>query len=334
MLLDARPDRIDFRDREFRPQLVSLPDKYPTIEQIGLFLEQYQQKDMILNQGSEGACTGFGLAAVINYLNWYRKAMDHWRADGITHPTELPEPPAKVSEWMIYNTARLYDEWEGEDYSGSSCRGAMKGWHKHGVCTQEHWPKAGPGNDDSWSQNAARRPLGAYYRVNVQSISDMQAAIYEVGAVYCSARVHSGWFFGEMTEAPAAEVYHLTENGQTTERSLPVISLSPVRRGGHAFAVVGYTARGFIIQNSWGPDWARTWGQARSVIPNAAGGFALITYEDWVLNAHDAWVGALAAPMLVSDIATSPATQTDLSLLEQAAQSRAEAHLRASQPPG
>ena len=28
--LDARPDRIDFRDREFRPSLVSLPPVYPT----------------------------------------------------------------------------------------------------------------------------------------------------------------------------------------------------------------------------------------------------------------------------------------------------------------
>ncbi|MEP1206848.1 MAG: C1 family peptidase [Rhizobiaceae bacterium] len=334
MLLDARPDRIDFRDREFRSQLVSLPEKYPTDQQIGLFLEQYQQKEMILNQGSDGACTGFGLAAVINYLKWYRDAVDHWTKQGISHPTELPDPPPKVSAWMIYNTARLYDEWEGEDYSGSSCRGAMKGWHKHGVCTQDLWPRSGPGDDDSWSQNSARRPLGAYYRVDVQSISDMQAAIYEVGAVYCSARVHSGWFFDELTEAPKTEIYRLNENGQATERSLPIIDLSSHSRGGHAFAVVGYNARGFIVQNSWGPDWAKSWGRPGTTIPFAAGGFALVTYEDWVLNAHDAWVAALAAPMLVSEIAKSPVTQTDRNLLEQAAQGLAEQHLRASQTPG
>ena len=35
--------------------------------------------------------------------------------------------------------ARRYDEWPGEDYTGSSARGAMKGWHKHGVCAEAEW---------------------------------------------------------------------------------------------------------------------------------------------------------------------------------------------------
>jgi hypothetical protein len=194
MLLDARPDRIDFRDREFRSQLVSLPAQYPSDQQIGLFLEQYQKSGMVLDQGVDGACTGYGLAAVVNYLSWYRKALEFWQAEQIRDPVDLPPSPEKVSEWMLYSAARLYDEWEGEDYSGSSCRGAMKGWHKHGVCKQLYWPRSGPA-DEVWAQDAARRPLGAYYRVNVQSIADLQAAIYEVGAVYCSARVHEGWFF-------------------------------------------------------------------------------------------------------------------------------------------
>ena len=45
---------------------------------------------------------------------------------------------------MLYEMARRYDEWAGEKYSGSSARGAVKGWHKHGVCSESHWPyKAG-----------------------------------------------------------------------------------------------------------------------------------------------------------------------------------------------
>ena len=40
---------------------------------------------------------------------------------------------------MLYEMAKRYDEWPGEDYDGSSARGAMKGWHKHGVCSDEHW---------------------------------------------------------------------------------------------------------------------------------------------------------------------------------------------------
>lgn len=333
MLLDARPDRIDFRDREFRPQLESLPHKYPSDQLLGLFFDEYLAHDMVLDQGPDGACTGFGLAAVVNYLTWYRKAKDHWRAKGISNPTSLPLPDEQVSEWMLYNTARLYDEWEGEDYSGSSCRGAMKGWHKHGVCKRLLWPKVGPGEENggtSWTQDAARLPLGAYYRVNVQSIADMQAAIHEVGAVYCSARVHRGWFFHEHGAEPAVETYDLSTGSTSWLRTLPVIPLMPEPRGGHAFALVGYNARGFIVQNSWGPGWGTKWGAGATDIAAAAGGFALLTYEDWVLNAHDAWVATLAAPMLVNQGTTVLRTRTEHSLLAQAAQSQAEAYLKAT----
>ena len=89
---------------------------------------------------------------------------------------------------MLYHMAKLYDEWSGEDYDGSSCRGAMKGWHHHGVCDDKRWPyrKRFTKPAEGWEQDAAIRPLGAYYRVNKDSIVDMQAAIQEVHAIYGS----------------------------------------------------------------------------------------------------------------------------------------------------
>ena len=45
----------------------------------------------------------------------------------------------RVRARMLYHLARFYDEWPGENYDGSSCRGALKGWHKHGVCTEDKW---------------------------------------------------------------------------------------------------------------------------------------------------------------------------------------------------
>lgn len=317
MLLDARPDRIDFRDREFRPRLISLPASYPADQQIEHLFGPYKEKwDMILDQGSEGACTGYGLATVINYLTLYRKAFGIQQAGDID---ALINPPSKVSELMLYNAARMYDEWEGEDYSGSSCRGAMKGWHKHGVCAKEYWSPNDDGDDD-WARNAARRPLGAYYRVNVQSIADMQAAIYEVGAVYCSASVHGGWFFDELTTEPKPINYNFAADGEPAKKYvLPIIPFSDDERGGHAFALIGYNSYGFILQNSWGPDWAIRWGQAGDSIEHAVGGFAVVTYEDWVRNASDAWVAALAAPMLVDDDARVSRTRTRRSLLAQLA---------------
>lgn len=334
MLLDARPDRIDFRDQAYRPRLVSQPLQYPVSAEIGAFLGNYVGQGLIRDQGSEGACTGFGLAAVVNYLNWTNWLRD-LKERGFDIKTDtLPNPPERVSPWMLYNVARLYDEWEGEDYSGSSCRGAMKGWHKHGVCNETYWPKyATIGNvrpDPKWHQDAAKRPLGAYYRVDALSISEMQSAIYEVGAVYCSAKVHEGWKFDGLTKAPERQKFKIAAppGGNSQTLALPVIPISEQEAGGHAFAIVGYTNRGFIVQNSWGKAWATTWGPEKIVISNAVGGFALMTYEDWVINGQDAWVAALAAPMEVSAIAHTTPSRSRHSLLELAAQAKAQSALQ------
>lgn len=255
---DARPDRIDLRDRVFQPKLVSLPSRYPDIESIDQYLPAYA-KSLVLNQGAEGACTGFGLAAVINFLQW--------KNNGYQMQDLQTSSPR-----MLYQMARMYDEWPGEDYEGSSCRGAMKGWHRHGVCTDQTWPYRNKKGEiafvppkNGWEQEAAGRPLGAYYRIEKRSISDLQSAIFEVGAIYCSANVHKGWFLRK-TKQPVIIPYDARDVG------------------GHAFAIVGYTEDGFIVQNSWGPDWGYH-------------SFAILGYEDWIRNGTDAWVAAMGAPM-------------------------------------
>ncbi len=287
-VLDARPDRIDFRDRTYNPPLVSLPPSSPSPNDVATFLPQYHQTSKILDQGKEGACTGFGLAAVINYMLW-----DQWIRQGNLPKKGGGSLPAHVSPWMLYDNARVYDEWEGEDYSGSSCRGAMKGWHKHGVCQENLWERrtrSEPRPNPDWRLDAASRPLGAYYRVDSRSITDMQAAIHEVRAVYCSARVHSGW--GKDA---------LKKKTKFAGFQLPEIPFRENITGGHAFALVGYTERGFIVQNSWGEKWGMN-------------GFALLTYEDWVQNGDDAWVAAMGAPMSLGKGKEVPAARAFVSM--------------------
>jgi len=266
---DARPDRLDFRDLTYLPPLRSLPPQYPTDARIASFLPRYTQNDRILNQGQEGACTGFGLACVINYLLFVRDV-------GNEGSGKLP----LVSPRMLYELARRYDEWPGETYEGSSCRGALKGWHKHGVCSDEHWPYRAKDGDvrlmlprPGWDEDAVGRPLGVYYRINKRSVVDMQAAIQEIGAIYVSARVHDGW-----DRVP-------TKKTPRSHAEIPVIAppKDPKNVGGHAFALVGFNDTGFIVQNSWGADWG-------------AGGFAVMPYSDWVAYATDAWAVALGVP--------------------------------------
>jgi len=102
--LDARPDRLDLRDREYRPPLQSLPPAWPLKEEYETLIKRYTECDMILDQGNEGACTGFGLAAVINYLFW-RELLETSGADNID--AEMMAK-LKVSKAMLYNMARIY----------------------------------------------------------------------------------------------------------------------------------------------------------------------------------------------------------------------------------
>ncbi len=262
-VLDARPDTLDFRDLMYTPTLIEVPTHVP--------LGDYMDHGVpILDQGSEGACTGFGLATVANYLLLRRRV--------------VPDNVA-VSARMFYELARRYDEWPGENYSGSSARGAMKGWHKHGVCSEAVFPykpakKSDPlGLTDARTSDALRRPLGAYFRVNHKDIVAMHSALAEVGVLYVTCTVHAGW-------------NDVGADG--------VITQSSTITGGHAFAVVAFDGEGFWLQNSWGHAWGRQ-------------GFARISYDDWLENGSDAWVARLGAPVTLRKLESIAAVHASTS---------------------
>jgi len=268
-LFDARPDRLDLRDFPYRPPLRNLPPEYPEPAALKRSFPKYASDKMVLDQGKEGACTGFGLAAVVNYLRWSRVRL----AKG----SGRKPPPPKVSMRMLYHLARFYDEWPGEDYDGSSCRGALKGWHRHGVCEDRLWPYRNKAKEvvflepsDGWDTNATQCPIGVYYRIDKGAVVDMQAAICEVGAIYCSGNVHAGWFASPFPQRGGIACIEAAPGAENT--------------GGHAFALVGYNRYGFIVQNSWGPTWGTK-------------GFAILPYADWVARGTDAWAVVLGAPI-------------------------------------
>jgi len=234
-ITNAAPDLPDARDWYYRPALINLASRVDPPRNLHL-----------LNQQDEPACTGFALAAVINYLNQQRG-----------------DDEKKVSMRMLYEMARRNDEWQGEDYSGSSCRGAIKGWYNMGVAEESLWSYQAnkPGSFSiAAAKNARANTVGAYYRLN-HRVSDFHAALNEAGVIYCSARVHKGW-----------------EQKQVTGGK---ITANENYAGSHAFAIVGYDDTGFWVQNSWGEQWGKD-------------GLAIWTYEDWQKNLQDAWVMRLA----------------------------------------
>ncbi|WP_456380801.1 C1 family peptidase [Thiolapillus sp.] len=231
---NASADVPDLRDWMYEPALIQLKKA---------LLPPRNQK--ILNQHSEGACTGFALAAAIN-LQYFRAKED-----------------VRVSPRMLYEMAKRHDEWPGEDYDGSSLRGAIKGWSNMGVCQDKLWRYRVSRKGDLTvrrAKDARSHTLGAYYRLRPQ-INHYHAALNEAGVIVVSAMVHAGW------DEP--------EDG--------VIQKQDKIDGGHAFAVVGYDEKGFWVQNSW----TEAWGDR---------GLALWSYEDWIENVMDAWVFRLALP--------------------------------------
>ncbi|HUS00469.1 MAG TPA: C1 family peptidase [Chitinophagaceae bacterium] len=261
--LDAFPDKIDIRDWFYHPTLRPLPDQMINCDNV----------HCILDQGIEGACTGFALAAVINY---------HLVKNGRCTPTDIRGKQC-VSPRMLYEMARRYDEWPGEDYEGSSARGTMKGWSAHGVVQKWMWDNDMTGYtnlDEQRAKEALKTPAGAYYRVMHREIRDMHAALNETGILYATLMVHRGWHNpgGELKE------YKYLGNGKKKSIRLPVIERVKDADGGHAVAIVGYTQDGFIIQNSWGKKWGNN-------------GFALLPYEDWMIHASDCWVVQLGVPV-------------------------------------
>jgi len=253
--LDAMPDRIDVRDWPYQPTLRALPPEVISIGDI----------PVILDQGQEGACTGYGLAGVINYQLAKR---------GIRR---------RVSPRMLYEMARKYDEWPGENYEGSSARGAMIGWVRHGVCPDVKWtPKMkGAGHlMPDLARRAQETPGGAYYRVTHTQVRDVHAALFELGAIYMTIMVHDGWD----KPGPSTVPISYLQKGKKVSVKLPVITRFQHAPDGHAVAIVGYNKDGFIIQNSWGPSWGHK-------------GFALLPYEDFMIHATDVWAAQIGVPV-------------------------------------
>ncbi len=210
---NVEADFPDKRDWLYRPNLQQLK---PYIDPPAIL--------KIRNQSSEGACTGFALAAAIDYIK---------RSSGI--------PKYKASSRMLYEMAKHHDEWPKENYEGSSLRGAINGWKNSGVCTEELWPyyitPAKKGKlTIAKAKEARENTIGAYYRIR-PVLADFHSAIGEIGVIVVSAKVHKNW------DKPVNGIINYKSGLETT--------------GGHAFAIVGYNDKGFWVQNSWGNKWGK-----------------------------------------------------------------------------
>jgi hypothetical protein len=126
-------DNID-RVLDWRPQFDERSRQYP----IRTFFPAIQNKTFtlwrhgeILDQGSEGACVGFG-----------------WTAEALAGPVHVdlkdvpapkaPKEPNKFANY-IYREAQKIDQWPGEDYEGTSVLAGAKIMSRYNVIHQYRW---------------------------------------------------------------------------------------------------------------------------------------------------------------------------------------------------
>lgn len=219
----------------------------------------------ILDQGPTSANVGFALAAVLDYLRAERGERE------------------RLSPFFLYENAKRYDEWAGQEHEGSSLRGALKGLTRLGAALERDAPSDPPGRveltKEAEERALANRPA-SYERVE-RNMEHLKAAVHEFHAVLVGANVHDGW------DRP--------QNGE--------ILFRPRRRrteiiGAHAFAVIGYTERGFIVQNSWGQHWG-----GLSFDRGSLPGCALWSFDDAAESLADAWIVRLATAGVVRVLA-------------------------------
>ena len=273
---DALADVPDVRDQIFQPPLKPLPPRLrPFDDKPG-----WWRPNRIRDQGAERSCVGHALAAVIDHMRAAALVAASTRSNDLKSEIEKTLNGPFVSAEMLYQMAQFHDEWSGEDYSGSSIRGGLKGFFYNGVCSQaelEQRQQAPLGASTrleprTWfmtkklAENARTIQLGAYYRIRPR-LPDMHAAINDANAIVASATIHDGW-------------ERLTADG-----TIPFSDRQPAthRRAHamHAFAIIGYDDEGFWVQNSWGTSWGLH-------------GLARWCYEDWAANVVDAWTLCLA----------------------------------------
>ena len=267
-----RRDQIDLRDRLYEPTLAQLKRRLAPDPLLVATLRDPGNVLMPRQQGNEGTCGGQALAALID--------IHHIVADGAGEECD------HASARMLYEMARKRQEPGVSRGDGVTLRDVIKGFYNYGACKEAKWPYVPEASEEELTFQRARdaknTSLGAYYRLR-PNLNTYHAALHETGAVLVSAELHDGWQPQAVSDA-GGEIHSPRTFGAPD-------ALAGVK---HAFVIVGYTPEGFIILNSWGPEWGN-WRADQDAGPEGDGpggapGLALWHYDDWADRVVDGWV--------------------------------------------
>jgi len=215
-VLNVPETPIDENDWELKQEMVANNDGVNAIE--------FSRRDLtpqVKNQGRIGSCVGHSGRVV------YGDTLDF---DG-------KEPSAM---W-IYKKGKIHDPFPGEDYSGTTIKGACRGLIKEGCCEEKFWPyvdSEGAQMLDGAAENAAQYKIDAYYTIPKQNHDLIKKALLKE-TLWTSFRVHRHFYYTPKSGIVDSEKYLASDNV-----------------GGHAVAMTGWKIIDgdlyWEFQNSWG----------------------------------------------------------------------------------
>ncbi|MAR66741.1 MAG: hypothetical protein CL833_05760 [Crocinitomicaceae bacterium] len=215
-VLDVPETPIDERDWELKPEMIANSEN--------INLQEFSRRYLtppVKNQGGIGSCVGHSGRVV------YGDTLDF---DG-------KEPSAM---W-IYKKGKIHDPFPGEDYSGTTIKGACRGLIKEGCCEEKFWPYLDDEDApmlEGAAENAAQHKIDSYYVIPKQNHDLIKKTLLQE-TLWTSIKVNY-------------EFYYTPKSGiVNTEKYLASSSA-----GGHAIAMTGWKIiEGELyweFQNSWG----------------------------------------------------------------------------------
>jgi C1A family cysteine protease len=185
------------------------------------------------NQENTGSCVGWGSAeGVVRY---------HMVKVGKLAKSEMLSPrfvwmASKETDEFISRPETFIEE------AGTSLKAAMDICRKYGVVTNAMLPfhistLMYSGSENTFYATAALRRITAYFNMH-KDLNQWKSWLASHGPILVGLSVDRTW-----------------DNATATHGNLDTFLPNTVR-GGHAVALVGYTATGrFIVRNSWGTAW-------------------------------------------------------------------------------
>ncbi|MBI5853318.1 MAG: C1 family peptidase [Planctomycetes bacterium] len=183
------------------------------------------------DQGSTGSCVGWATADSV--LRW------HFVNAGRLTQQQL------LSMRYVWMAAKETDQFVSRpttfiEVDGTSLKAALDVARKFGVVLDNDLPFASgklfAGKADTFYALAAQRRVSAYFNLGTSAAAWRRWLAFN-GPVLTRLNVDATWYAATSTKGKL-DAYSTSTAG-----------------GGHAVALVGYTADRFIVRNSWGTSW-------------------------------------------------------------------------------